>query len=111
MPDEPHRFDPQSTDAMFARILAENAADRERREEFRAQILARFDAGDARMDAQDVMLGEIRAETRKTNGRVTRLEGHWKTVAAKIAGAATALYAIGQIVLYALEKGWIRLGN
>lgn len=121
MPHEPSRFDPQSTDAMFARLLAEMEADRRARQEFRGQILERFDKGDARMDTQDTLLAEIRAETRHTNGRVTKaegaitaLEGRWKVISAKIAGAATVLYTVGQILLYALEKGWLKvplLGN
>jgi hypothetical protein len=107
----PVRFDPQSTDAMFATILARLDADALARDDFRKGILKRFDDGTARMNAQDTVLAEIKVQTLKTNGRVTALETRWKLVATKIAAGATVLYALGQVLALALEKGWIHLGS
>ena len=62
-------YDPQSTDAMFSRIIE-------------------------RLDRQDEVLKRIEAQTTKTNGRVSKLE-NWRTeIAAKVAvisGGVSAL--------------------
>lgn len=44
------------------------------RAEFRAEMRERFDRGSARMDKLETLLTEVAEQTRKTNGRVTRLE-------------------------------------
>ena len=67
-------YNPASTDALLATLLTRQQADARSREEFREEVRQRFDRGAARMDAQDKLLGEIREEARKTNGRITRLE-------------------------------------
>lgn len=95
---------------MFATILARLDADALGRDDFRKQILDRLDDGTARMDAQDMVLAEIRVQTLKTNGRVTALENKWKLIAAKIAAGAMVLYGVGQLAAWLLEKGYIRLG-
>lgn len=105
------RYDKNSTDAVFATILARLDADALGRDDFRRQILKRLEEGTARMDAQDTVLAEIRAQTLKTNGRVTALESRWKVIAAKIAAGATVLYGVGQTLLWLLEKGYIRIGG
>ncbi len=105
------RFDPQSHNALFATILAEMKADREERAAFRKQVLERFDAGTARMDAQDGLLAEIKTQTLKTNGRVTALETRWKVVVARVVGGATVITFLWQAFAFALEKGWIHLGT
>ena len=68
------QFEPRSIDAMFATIIAKQAADAASREAFRNEIRERFDRGSARMDAQDTVLAAIKEQATKTNGRVTRIE-------------------------------------
>lgn len=70
----PADYNPASTDALLATLLARQETDATSREEFRQEVRQRFDRGAARMDAQDKILGDIREEARKTNGRITRLE-------------------------------------
>lgn len=109
-------YNPNSPDALFSRIIARldadaaaRAADAKAREIFRGEILTRFDEGTKRMDEQDKALGRIEFQALKTNGRVTALEQKWKHVAAKIATAATILYAVGQVLLWLIEKGWLKI--
>lgn len=100
-PDSAPRYDPHSNNAMFARILAEMDADRRDRQSFREEVRGRFDRGTERMDAQDALMLEIRAETKKTNGRVTRLEQGRRLLWAKITGGAAVVGAL----VWLLEKG------
>lgn len=95
----PPRFDPQSNDAMFARILSEMEADRRARAEFRAEVRERFEKGSERMD-------EIHAEVKRTNGRVTRLETTDRVRVAKIAAAA----AVATGLLWLFERGLLSFG-
>lgn len=99
----PARFDPQSHDSMFARILAEMEADRATREEFRAEVRERFEKGAARMD-------EIHGEVKKTNGRVTRLETTDKIRVAKIAAAAAVASTLATALLWLIERGLLKIG-
>jgi predicted nuclease with TOPRIM domain len=99
-------FNPQSHDSMFAKILSEMESDRRARAEFREEVRASFKKGSERMDALDGRLAEVHTETRKTNGRVTKLENRYNLQLAKLAGAATILGAL----LWAFEKGLIHLG-
>ena len=83
---EGNDFNPNSTDAVFSRIL---------------QRLSDQDVERKKMsDDVMVVLQEIRAEVRKTNGRVTRLE-HWQTMinarVATIAFLVSALIPIFQV--------------
>ncbi len=76
-------YDPQSTDAMFSRIMQ-------------------------RLDTQDEILKRIEAQTIKTNGRVSLLET-WRTeltakVAVISAGVSSAV-AIGAWVFKVLREG------
>jgi predicted phage gp36 major capsid-like protein len=102
------QFNPQSHDSMFARILAEMQADRTARENFRTEVRDRFDKGAERMDALDTKIDAVHSETRKTNGRVTKLETDRKLILAKIAGATaiiTALYWLHEKGLLATLLG------
>lgn len=67
-------FHPNSTDSMFATLIAKQEADTASRDAFRLEMRERFDKGTSRMDAQDLVLAAIEAQARKTNGRVTRIE-------------------------------------
>lgn len=76
-------YDPQSTDAMFSRIIQ-------------------------RLDAQDEILRRIEAQTVKTNGRVSSLE-RWRDVTmAKVAvmsaGVSSAV-ALGAWLIKILREG------
>jgi len=59
---------------MFATIIAKQVSDTTSREAFRLEMRERFERGSARMDHQDTILSEIKAQAIRTNGRVTRLE-------------------------------------
>ena len=99
---QPDRFDPQSHDSMFSRILGELEADRRTREEFRAEVRFRFERGAARMD-------EIHGEVKKTNGRVTRLEDRDRIRLAKLAGAAALASTLATILVWAIDKGLVKI--
>jgi cytochrome P450 len=96
------RFDPQSHDSMFARILVEIEQDRKTREDFRQEVRERFEKGAARMD-------EIHGEVKKTNGRVTRLEDSDRIRMAKIAGAAAIASTLATALIWLLEHGYLRV--
>ena len=70
-------FDPNSTDAMFAKLLQ-------------------------RMDGQDVVLARIEAQVGKTNGRVTGLE-RWRDIIttriAVISSGVSGAVALGAWIL------------
>ena len=109
MPPTEHRrsdFNPMSTDSMFATILAQLEADAKERTQFRADIKQRFDDGTARMDKQDIILVRIEAQTVKTNGRVTKLEGQAKILVAKIAGGLMVLGALVKVLVWLYENGF-----
>lgn len=91
-------FNPRSTDSMFATIIAQNEA-------FRTEVRARFNDGTKRMDAQDTVLSEIKAQTLKTNGRVNRLEQGWKLITAKAVGAITAVAVAYKVILWLVTHG------
>lgn len=91
-------FNPRSTDSMFATIIAQNAA-------FQTEVRKRFDAGTERMDAQDAVLLEIKTQTQKTNGRVTRLENGWKIITAKAVGAITAVAVAYKVLAWLVMNG------
>lgn len=77
----PFRFDPNSLNAQLATILAEAKAGRE--ETMTA------------LRAQNVELAEIKAEAKKTNGRVTLLERWRDSSKAKIAGISLVVGLVG----------------
>jgi cytochrome P450 len=95
---------------MFARILAEMEADRRARAEFREEVRERFDRGASRMDELDAKIDLVHGETKKTNGRVTKIEQGDRIRLAKIAGAAAAASALASGLLWLLERGLLRLG-
>jgi hypothetical protein len=81
-------FDPHSTDAMFARVLAR---------------LDEQDRNTGKTNAEFLsVLGEIRTEARKTNGRVSGLE-RWRD----IISAKVAVIAAGVSLLAGLIVQWI----
>lgn len=75
--DMPSGYDPNSTDAMFARILQ-------------------------RLEAQDKLLEQIASGVAKTNGRVTALE-RWRDVltakVAMVSGCVSAAVAAGAWII------------
>lgn len=96
------RFDPNSTDAMFATILAEMKADREDRAEFRAEVKERFDAGKVRMD-------QIHDQAVKTNGRVTKLEAFKQSIIVRVATITAVIGAVGGFISWAVSVGLHKL--
>lgn len=71
-------YDPNSTDAMFSRVLQ-------------------------RLDTQDATLTEILAEVRKTNGRVKSLE-EWRLVTkVKVATLSALVSAVVGVAAWALS--------
>ena len=88
-------FDPSSPDAMFARILAELDHDRKDRAAFRA------DQNTQLKEIRDE-LAEVRIQTTKTNGRVTKIETTDKVRLAKVAGVVLAL----GVAVWLFEHGW-----
>jgi hypothetical protein len=96
-------FNPRSTDSMFATLIAEMKAQELERADFRDEIRTRFIRGAERMTKQDNILEEIKAQTLKTNGRVTRLERGWKLLCAKALGAVAALTIVIKALLWAHE--------
>jgi hypothetical protein len=96
-------FNPRSADSMFATLIAEMKAQNSDREAFRNEVRNRFNRGAERMSAQDAILAEIKTQTLKTNGRVTKLEQGWKILCAKAIGAACALTIAVKILLWAHE--------
>lgn len=70
-------FNPKSFDAQIATL--------------HATILAHNLRQSERMDTQDTTLARIEKQTTITNGRVTMLEGRWKTAVAYFAGASAAI--------------------
>jgi hypothetical protein len=95
-----------STDSMFATILAQLEADARERTQFRDDIKKRFEDGTERMDKQDLLLERIEAQTTKTNGRVTKLEGQAKVLVAKIAGGLLVLGALARACVWLYEHGY-----
>ena len=91
-------YNSKSSDSMFTAILAELKV-----------INDRLADGTLRMTQQDVVLAAIKVQTEKTNGRVTKLEGKWKIVTAKIVGALLALGAVWQVVEWLYDHGIIGL--
>jgi hypothetical protein len=104
------QFNPTSTDALLATLIANQQAEQKSREEFRAEVRERFDRGSERMDRQDAILKGILEQATRTNGRVTRLEDGDTTrrldmleaaeisTRADIIRAKTALWLIGGII-------------
>lgn len=98
-------FNENSPDAMFSRILAEMKADRVDRQRFRKEVRNRFAAGTLRMNAQDATLAEIKEQTTRTNGRVTKLENERRLLLAKIAGATLVISALATAAIWLYEHG------
>ena len=95
---------------MFATLVAEMKAQSAElksqeadREAFRLEMRTRLIRGAERMAAQDAILAEIKTQTLKTNGRVTKLEQGWKILCAKAIGAVAALTIVVKILLWAHE--------
>lgn len=80
----------QSVDAMFATLIANGNHLREMLTE--------------RLDYQDKALSEIRAQTTKTNGRVTELENFRRKIAAKVSGFVLAISLAGAVLGWILER-------
>jgi hypothetical protein len=72
-------YDPNSTDAMFSRIIQ-------------------------RLDAQDSILTEIRDGVRKTNGRVNGLEKWRDVITGKVAGISFAVSAVVGVATWLFSK-------
>lgn len=98
-------FNEKSADAMFTRILAEIKADRVARTAFRKEVRNRFAAGTLRMNEQDGILAEIKEQTTRTNGRVTKLENERRLLLAKIAGASLVISALATAAIWLYEHG------
>lgn len=96
-------YNPHSPDAMFATILQRLNERDKVDQEFREEVRERFDEGTMRMR-------RIEEQTTKTNGRVTRLEGNRKILAAKLAGAVLAGAGIIKLLLWLHENGWLAVG-
>jgi len=96
-------FNPRSADSMFATLIAEMKAQNAAREAFRDEVRQRFTRGAERMTEQDKILTEIKIQTLKTNGRVTKLEQGWKILCAKAIGAVAALTIVIKTLLWAHE--------
>lgn len=90
MSDEHQSFNPNSTDAMFARILARLEEQDRTKVTTDAQFLA--------------VLNEIRAEAKITNGRVTGLED-WRTATkAKLAVVSASVSAVVAAFVWIADK-------
>lgn len=85
-------FNPNSIDAQFATIHTELSAQSEDRK--------------LRMDTQDNLLRDIKAQTTLTNGRVTILEFRWKNLAKWMAAAATAATVLAELVVNIIGHFW-----
>lgn len=84
-------YDPHSPDAMFSRIIQRlDEQDRQARDSS-AQFLT--------------VLGEIRDEVRKTNGRVSAIERWRDVITAKTAGIAAGASAVVSLALWLLKNG------
>lgn len=79
----------QSVDAMFATLISDGKHLRE----FLVD----------RLDSQDRVLDEIKAQATKTNGRVTALELFRTSAVAKIAGFILGVSMIGAALTWILE--------
>lgn len=85
-----HDYNPNSSDAVLARIL----------ERLDAQDVS---AGERRTEFLKV-LGEIHEEVKKTNGRVTRIELWRAEVKAKTAQLAMLVSAAASIIAWIVER-------
>jgi hypothetical protein len=84
-------FDPNSTDAMFAKVLAR---------------LEEQDRNTSKTNADFLLvLTEIRTEARKTNGRVSGLERWRDVITAKVAVIAGGVSLAAGLVVNWLLKG------
>lgn len=97
-------FNPRSTDSMFATLIAEIKAQESDREAFRTEVRQRFIRGAERMTEQDKLLVEIKVQTLKTNGRVTKLEQGWKILSAKALGAVAVFTVLVKALMWAYEN-------
>lgn len=79
-------FNPNSIDAQFQKLHTSFEMHMKDRNE--------------RSDRQDVILREIVQHTKETNGRVTALEGKWKSAAGWIAGASAVFILVVQMFLH-----------
>ena len=83
-------YDPNSTDAMFSRIIVKIE------EQDRMAAAAR--------DEFMGVLREIRDEVKKTNGRVSGLEKWRAVINAKVATIAAGISVVGSIAGWLIEK-------
>ena len=85
-------FNPNSPDAVFARILAKLEEQNRSASETRAEFLA--------------ILTEIRAEVKKTNGRVSAIERWRAELKGKTATLATVVSCTVGLAAWLLERLW-----
>lgn len=86
------QYDPQSTNAMFSRII--ERLDRQDRDSF------------AHRGEMKEILTEIREQTQKTNGRVTAIE-QWVAVhKAKVAAVVFVGSSIASFIWWLVQKLW-----
>lgn len=86
------RFDPKSTDAMFATILAEQRM-------FREDVMARF-------DRQDRELLAIKEQAAHEAKRTDNLERNERDRAVRTGTLATVSSALGGLVVWLADKWW-----
>ncbi len=86
------KFNPKSTDAMFATILAEQR-------HFRAAVMERF-------DAQDKELLAIKAQALTEAKRVDDLVRNERDRTVRIGTLATVSSAIGGVIVWLADKWW-----
>jgi cytochrome c-type biogenesis protein CcmH/NrfG len=85
-------FNPNSPDAVFSRILAKLEEQNRSASETRSEFLA--------------ILTEIRAEVKKTNGRVSAIERWRAEIKGKTAMLATAVSAAVGLGAWLVERLW-----